>query len=600
MKANAKQVAQVSVPVVEARPIVSETIATGITIEMVLYSIVLIVAAGLRWINLGVAPLSTHEAEQALAALNGTPLPMGGSPLLYSFNQILFGLFGSSVGDLGVRLGAALIGTAMVLLPALYRKQIGRIGSIAASAMLAISPTITYASRRLDGQIIAAACALAVIGFGLRYLESRQQRDAIGVGISIGLGLTSGPGIVTLLIALAIGVLIVYRWSTSDEERAAVAELREGRDHVRQAAGWGGAVFVLAATVVLLRLESIRSVPELVSAWLAASHGFDTIGVLQLFQIMLIDEPLIVWFGLAGILYAIARGSRTSIVLSVWSIGALIVTLLQPGRQTVDLVLMLAPLALLAGQVVQRLADDLTRHGAWQLEGAVWLLGVPLAGYLAITMSSYAIGRGLAGDAQVLGQTLDPAASFAVLLVLMCLIVGAVFALAIGLGAVRRAAVAALVMIFAMISIGNTWSVTQTHASDPREPLLSPSVTTGDVRPMMEAIEAASVRATGNRWLAAITVALPQSDPVLAWYLRQFKNAQFTAAPDAQVPVAITPDGTEPSAQPGSYIGAKFVTRSTWSSAQLIGANFLRWWLYREADQPSPVQTLVVWVKTAQ
>ena len=600
----AKQVAQVNIPVAVTAPapmpkVVPANVAGWITVEVVLYAIIVIAAGALRLINLAAAPLSAHEAEQALAAFNGAVLPSGGSPVLYSLNQVLFGLFGTSIGDAGARLGTALIGTIMVLMPALYRKHIGRIGALAAMLMLAISPTMTFAARTLDGQIVTAACGLAAVGLGLRYFESHQRRDLIGLAIVVGLGLTSGSGLVTLIIVISIGSLIVYRWSASEADRATVRQVREQSDQLRTAAMCGGAAFLLASTVMLLRPSAIGGVPESISAWLAAWRGSDTVGVLQLFQIMLIDEPLIVWFGLAGIVYAIIRGHGLSIVLSVWSIGALLITLLQPGRQPIDLVLALTPLALLGGQVVQTASTALIEHGAWQIEGAVWLIVAPLTGYLAVSLGAYASGRNLIGNAQILGQTLNPMTSFVVLLVMLTLIVGAVFALAIGIRATLRAGAVAAWVIFAVISLSNAWSATQLHASDPRELLWNPTTVTTDVRAVVQAVEAASVRTTGNLHQAAVTIALSPVDPVIAWYLRDFKDVRWAAVPDAQTPIAITPFGVQLPAEQGGYIGAKFVTRVTWSPAQLTDADLLRWWLYRETDQPIPLQTLIVWVKTA-
>ena len=86
----------------------------------------------------------------------------------------------------------------------------------------------------------------------------------------------------------------------------------------------------------------------------------------------------------------------------------------------------------------------------------------------------------------------------------------------------------------------------------------------------------------------------------MAWYLRGFQNAQFTTTPSADAPIVITPLGIEPPAEPGAYLGAKFVTRSTWAPVALDDAALLRWWVYRQAGDPTPVQTLVVWVKPVQ
>lgn len=572
----------------------------GVTIETLAYAGIVLLAAILRLVNLNAAPLTTSEAGQALAAFNGTPLPVGGSPLLYAINQLVFGLSGASLGDAGARLGAALPGILLVLLPWLYRKPLGRFGALAASLALAISPTGVFAARLIDGQLIAATLALAALGCGLRYGESRRARDLNLAAVTIGLALISGPGVMTLLITIGLGSIMAYRWIASDDDRAQLKEICRNTAALRQAALWGGATILLVASTVLLNPGGLRGVPEVLSAWLAAWRAPDAIGPLQLFQILLVYEPLIVWVGLAGLIAALRRVNATTTVLSVWSIGALLIALAQPGRQVTDLTLMLIPLTLLAGLAVQRLIDALLDQGAWSREGAVWLVSAPLIGYLTLTLSGYATGRNLIGNAQLLGQTMTPLVSFAVLTGILALIVGGMFALAMGVRAVLRAGAAALIVIFALMAIGVTWSVTQLRPGNPHELLWGPAATSLEVRPLIEAAQAASRRATGHLQQAAVSVALPQTDPVMAWYLRGFKNAQFTTTPGADAPIVITPVGVEPPAEPGAYLGAKFVTHSTWTPAALDDAALLRWWVYRQAGDPTPVQTLVVWVKAVQ
>jgi len=283
----------------------------------------------------------------------------------------------------------------------------------------------------------------------------------------------------------------------------------------------------------------------------------------------------------------------------VWAIGALLIALFQSGRQTTDLALMLVPLAVLAGRAVQRLAEALARHGNWLFEGILWLVATPLTGYLAVTLSSYAMGHNLVGNAQILGQTMSPLISFVVLMLILAMIVGAVFSLAISLGAVLRAGAAAVMAVFIVIAFGNAWSVTHLRAGDPRELLWGPTAVTDDVHQLVTAVQAASNRTTGFRQQAAIDVALPQFDPVVAWYLRDFKNVQFTAAPAAVTPIVITSLGVEPPSEPGGYIGARFTTQTAWSPSALTDETLLRWWLYREGDVAA-AQTLVVWVKPVQ
>jgi predicted membrane-bound mannosyltransferase len=282
MKATVVAVGETPTPIEE-----TQRWALTITLEVLLYAAIVGVAAVLRLWNLEAAPLSAREAAQALAAFNGTPLPAGGSPLLYGLNQVLFGLFSTTVNDAGVRLGAALIGTLMVALPVLFRSHIGRYGALAAALMLALSPTLVVASRSVDGSIGVATFTLAAIGLGLRYFTTQKQIDLIGLAIAIGVTLACGYGVITVALVIAPALIIIYRWVASDEDRLRVKQLRAESHMLRTALLWGGAAFILAATTFFLRPNGLAGVPEIISAWLAAWSAQISISVVQLVQILL-------------------------------------------------------------------------------------------------------------------------------------------------------------------------------------------------------------------------------------------------------------------------------------------------------------------------
>jgi uncharacterized protein (TIGR03663 family) len=571
-----------------------------VTAEVVLYAAILGVAAVLRLWNLDASPLSTREAAQAVAAFNGTAMPAGGSPLLFGINQVLFGLFGATVNDSGVRLAAALIGTIMALLPALFRSAIGRYGALAAALMLAISPTLVAASRSLDGAIVAAACALAANGFGLRYFTAQKRIDLIGLAIAIGLGLTSGPGVITIAVVVAPALWIVYRWVASDEDRAQLHRLRQESHALREAVLIGGAMCLLAATTLFLRPTGVANVPEIVSAWFGAWSAMDSIGALRLFQILIVYEPLILFFGVAGLIASLRRISGVAVLLSVWTIGALIVALLQPGREVFDLTLVLTPLALLGGLLVDGVALDLERRGAWRAEGLFWIVAAAALGFAAINASRTATSA--ISSNLFLGVPLSLATSLSLGTLLMALVLCGVFALLIGWRATVRAATVTLFVALAVISFSSAWNLTQVRPGNPRELLWGPAATAPDVRAMRHLIEAVSTQRTGLVDQVQVGVTLPADDPVLRWYLRDFKRVQYNAAISDLTPVIVAPLGsTFPPFVPDVYQGQPFVTQTLWEPSQLTENDFLRWWLYRESDiAPLPVKTYVVWVKVNQ
>ncbi len=96
-----------------------------------------------------------------------TPLTHG--PFLFHAAALTFSLIGSS--DFAVRLLPSLFGVALVGMPYLLRRELGRYGVFAASLFLLISPSILYFGRFIRNDIYMAVWALALVVVIFRYME---------------------------------------------------------------------------------------------------------------------------------------------------------------------------------------------------------------------------------------------------------------------------------------------------------------------------------------------------------------------------------------------------------------------------------------------
>ncbi|MFQ5767094.1 MAG: hypothetical protein ACE5ID_03815 [Acidobacteriota bacterium] len=131
------------------------------------------------WFLFGTGPadvtLTTPEAAtgwQAWMAAQGTDrtppagsLPLPDGPLLFVAQTALFWMIRS--GDGMARLMPALCGSALILVPWLFRKQLGPIGALAASTLIALDPRFVALSRSATGEsaalllsLLSAACLL--------------------------------------------------------------------------------------------------------------------------------------------------------------------------------------------------------------------------------------------------------------------------------------------------------------------------------------------------------------------------------------------------------------------------------------------------------
>ena len=95
--------------------------------------------------------------------------PLTHGPLLYHVGAATYQAIGS--GEFAARLAPALFGAALVVMPWLFRKELGRYGALAASLFLLASPTVLYFARFMRNDIYMAVWAVALLAVALRYME---------------------------------------------------------------------------------------------------------------------------------------------------------------------------------------------------------------------------------------------------------------------------------------------------------------------------------------------------------------------------------------------------------------------------------------------
>jgi predicted membrane-bound mannosyltransferase/sugar lactone lactonase YvrE len=158
------------------------------------YAFLLVSAVILRFWNLGARAIHHDESlhayygwgfAQGLERVFTWNTPNSGANIGYAHVPFMHGPFqfiGSGFfqwifgdGDAQSRLLAAVMGTAMVPMPFLLRKQLGMWGALAASAFIAFSPTLTYFSRFTREDIYTAFWTLGMVVFAWRYIDSRKS-----------------------------------------------------------------------------------------------------------------------------------------------------------------------------------------------------------------------------------------------------------------------------------------------------------------------------------------------------------------------------------------------------------------------------------------
>ena len=148
--------------------------------EKILYIIILIAAIFSRFYMLGDRAISHDESIHTKFSwnlYNGQGFqhnPMMHGPLLFEVTAFIYFLFGAT--DFTSRIYPALTGIALVMLPILFRKWLGRRGALVTSLLLLLSPSISYYSRYIRHDVSLILTAVLLLWVILKYLDDGQPR----------------------------------------------------------------------------------------------------------------------------------------------------------------------------------------------------------------------------------------------------------------------------------------------------------------------------------------------------------------------------------------------------------------------------------------
>ncbi len=592
----------------------NDTHRPTISLEALLYGLIVVAALSLRLFQLGAHPLNDVEAREALTALhhlrgladaNLEPH----SPAYFFFAFFSFLLFGAS--EATARLGPALAGTALVLLPVFFRDQLTRGGALAASALLAIASSLVAASRSADGTV------LAVLGLGLaaggvwRALQLRRVGRA-GATVwlyvacaALGLGLAAGGTFWFGAVALALTVM-GQRW-TQPESRAGLADVWAWLRSERRTYPLTVALSVLLIATV--GFTFLRGLGALVDSWTAWLAGFSPAAAGRLPSLLLIFlltyEPLVVVFGVIGAVRALRARQPLGQALAWFSIIALAELVFYSGRSLLDLVWVTVPLSLLAGYALYGLYVDLWARRELALAAVQAGLSGVLAVFALLNVAGFAeLVKNNQTDltsynVNMFGQnlSLSPIAQIGVAILALALIV--VVAYLVSLGWSRRAAMLGLMwaatgLLLAM-NVSAGWGLTQVRPGSPAE-LWWENPASDDVNRLMQTLGSVSNYAVGNPHDVQVTVQAPATG-LLAWALRDFPHAAFVDRLDPVInsAVVITPSDEKNPTLGSTYVGQRFDLRGTWVP-ELSLPQWIGWVAYRRVPDPK-ADPAILWVR---
>lgn len=562
-----------------------------LTVETSLYLSLVLAAALLRSYALGRQPLQQKEAQLALDAwrfyAGGTASIRGHAPLLFHGNVFLYLLFGAN--DYVARVIPALAGSLLVGLPYLLRSYLGRWGALVTSVLLALSPSFLFFSRQLDGGIIVSAATLALLAAVLGYVRQGKPSQLYLLAGSLAITLLAGgDGYANLLVLGAFLALLALYSHLSRRESPLCGTLPRAASTERSwfvPAGFFAGLILLISTGLFVNLQGVQAMLDLFSAWLGQ---FSPVTDAQpwhyyLSLLMAYDLPAVV-FGLAGAFY-FARRDLLSTLLACWFGVNLLLYSVMGTKPPSGYLQILLPLTLLAGKTMGELVETRGGGESWLWDRVAILVSLPVAFHMIVQLSAF-------GDPEDPG---DPRHLMLVLLSLFFLVSVILITGAIALdwkGSLRTGGLVVLVILGGLM-VHITWRLNYCKPGNPFE-LLVEEPTSPDVRNLVQAIEDFSNQREHQRHSVDITVAGGE-DPLLAWYLREFRDLSFASgSPWPPARVIITPFEERPSLP--DYRGARFRLQSAWRAGDLPAHDLANWYLSRESLSPPTHREVVMWV----
>jgi len=573
------------------------------TLEHLLYVFIFLLALGVRVIAVGDLPLSDYEADHAVRAVQvsrGDPAELGTQPGYVLLTGLAFFIMGSS--EATARLWPVLAGSALVLLPFLFREKLGRKAAIVAAFGLALDPGLVSLSQLAGGPIMAVSFVLLA---GAAWLFGWT----IAAGILAGLALLSGPAFIAGALGLAATVGIVRvlgLFRAGDGQTSAnteypipntqYPELPPSETRIsptRAGLLAAGGTLLLAGTLFLRYPQGLSAFASALPAYFEGWAVPSNVPVSRLL-ITLVSYPLLaVIFGLIATVRAwmgndelarIGKGPapRYGKGLSIWLMVTLVFALLYPGRQVADLAWTLIPLWGLAGLEFGRyLQAEKGDFVPWALAGLVVVMSVSVWTNL---------GALAASDAQ--GQTF---------LLRWFVIAGAVLlsvlsSVLVGLGWSRDAAGrglawgTALALGFGMLA--GIWGATQRELTI-RVELWRPVPGAGQQALLLQTLGDLGDWTTGRE--DSLQIVSLVDVPSLRWALRQLPNVRFQDSLSREdLPDAIITHQDQAELSLGSaYRGQDFnwwvyPNWDTWA-----GVDWLKWLAFRQGAGVS--QGIILW-----
>ncbi len=563
--------------------------------ELVLYITFTVLAIATRFWDLGSRAMShdeslhTQYSWQLYVGKGYQHNPMMHGPFKFHLTALIYFLFGDS--DYTSRIGPALFGVILVILPYFLRKWLGRWGALVTSFLLLISPTILYYSRYIRDEIFMLVWMMLMVIALFRYLDERQgtRLHAASRGVSLEeqarqerwfyLGVVAlSLSIATMEVAYIHGFLgltflmltLGYEFAFGGEERPLWDALRSISSRtILVSVAIFVVIYVVLFTTFFTNPAGLAGIPASISYWLAqqpVQRGSQPWYYYMILAPLYEFTPLL--FSLVGAIVYLLRGDwrlrragdtlagRLFVPFLLWWLFLAWVIFTWAGEKMPWLTVYLAlPMSVLAGRFLGDFVDSVDWQAVRQAGGIMFaLLLIPTV----ITFGVWVGLRPFRGmSLQRLGETMQWLASLVVLLILL----SALWRYGQQLGAKRcgQVMVVCLAGVLALFTVRAAWVASYINDELAVEMLVY-AHGTPDVKLVQRELQELGQRlGQGYEMKVSYDNLVPWP---FEWYLRDYKNRNYFGEQPAgplDAPVVLVGVANEDKVKP--YLGNNYVRR---------------------------------------
>lgn len=586
---------------VSASPTDSQTAPLAISIESLAYGALFLVVVAFRWINLDDPLLTNVEAEQAFAALrvlNPGLEDIGAirSPVIFVGNVASLAL-GSTSGATA-RFFPMVTGVLLAFSPLLFKNYLGRVPTLFAVLVLAISPGAIAACRQISG-VSATMLGVMVLLFAFdRYAVTRRNFWTATAGIMFGIVILSDFAALAALLCIVLAtVFALFTNEQQEDDSQEFSTLRNEFSFVLFSIS-AVAGTVILGSVFFIAPDGLQALSDLITRFatgiIRANPDAANAGLT-----FATYEILLFVFGVVGQFLLVRSTDFKARFLVGWGIASLLMLVLYQGAQPEHSLFAIVPMALLTGIACKHILTMERKGPDWvgwtHMIGIVAVIGILLL-FLLFHLRNPNVMT-IPFDAAPEDAFISYSAFLFIDIIVLLLLIMTIFFSA-GWFSPETALFStggAIFIVTLLASIGLAGNITFTDTTDPAEVIRANPSQVG-LSILVETVEDVSQTSAGNSMDIPMTVE-GTPDSALAWAMRDFRNITFVPQVDPSVstPIVVTQDRVDP-ALGDSYLGQKFVISRMWTPRGLSTADFLRWWIYRIHPTASVEEVVILWV----